>query len=145
MDDIDAMFSEMLGEMDLLTQVSVNTTHVVLHSQMFDSLSDLRKLVGGLARLPSSTHFFFFHLQSLEQEISPHPPPASEPGTKEEMKLSIGFTDLNGDLTSCPSVHCCKMVTKSCLLKCCTLTQLLLLLCNACGCFNSLSERERAL
>ncbi|XP_075903700.1 amyloid beta A4 precursor protein-binding family B member 1-interacting protein isoform X2 [Nelusetta ayraudi] len=55
MDDIDAMFSEMLGEMDLLTQ-------------------------------------------SLEQEISPHPPPASEPGTNEEVKLSFGFTDLNESL-----------------------------------------------
>lgn len=35
MDDIDAMFSEMLGEMDLLTQVSIIITRGVLHSQMF--------------------------------------------------------------------------------------------------------------
>lgn len=59
MDDIDAMFSEMLGEMDLLTQVSIIITHGVLHSQMFYLLSDLRMLVGGLVCLPSSTHFFF--------------------------------------------------------------------------------------
>lgn len=58
MDDIDAMFSEMLGEMDLLTQVSVIVTHVVLHGQTFYLLSDVRMLVGGLVCLPSSTHFF---------------------------------------------------------------------------------------
>lgn len=77
---------------------------------------------------------FFSHqlLQSLEQEMSPPaPPPAPEPSTKEDIKLSIGFTDLNGDLISCLSDHCYKMVTKSCLLKCCTVT---VLLSSCCSC-----------
>lgn len=129
MDDIDAMFSEMLGEMDLLTQVSIVIVHVVPHSLIFDLLMHLQR------NWWSGVSCVFSHqlLQSLEQEISPPSPaaPASAPSTKEDIKLSIGFTDLNGDLTTCPPGHCCKMVTKSCLLKCCTVA---VLLSSCCSC-----------
>lgn len=115
MDDIDAMFSEMLGEMDLLTQVS----STILHPAVLDR--DWRSGWGGglLSTLISAPlpDVSLFHLQSLEQEISPPPPPASAPEPKEEIKLSIGFTDLNGDWTVSAVGRCCNTASREALVE----------------------------